>query len=357
MIELRKGKSEMVMFSVMRWWSEGLVKAWLSFERRMHNPAKFRLPAGERPLVLLSDDDSTVEPVVVFSQEGAEEVLGDFDLQRTRRSSIEILVPPAAILSRRLDPLPAESRQYVDGVVKHQLDAIFPWSSEDVVYAASVDDREDGRIDVTVHATAGSTISEALSAARRCEAAEIFVCGIDERGGAVRIPVPGASSEGKRIETIRTAARYAIIALLIVMAGIASWNVLARWSLNSDIDAVDQLISERRATLARAANANGRAGDESLESRKQKSPVVVVAIEELSKALPDDTYLTDLSFEGGSLRISGLSRRAEELVNLLEESGRFERTTYSAPITRMSGGGADRFSIETVVASRKRAVQ
>jgi general secretion pathway protein L len=75
----------------------------------------------------------------------------------------------------------------------------------------------------------------------------------------------------------------------------------------------------------------------------------VLALEALSKILPDQTYVTELRVEGNKLRLTGVTRDAPALIELIEQSGRFTRATFFAPTTRSSSDTGDRFHIEAII--------
>ena len=72
----------------------------------------------------------------------------------------------------------------------------------------------------------------------------------------------------------------------------------------------------------------------------------VLAIEELSRILPDHTYVTELRIEGNKLRLVGITRDAPSLIGLIEQSARFSRATFFAPTTRLPSDQGERFHIE-----------
>ena len=75
----------------------------------------------------------------------------------------------------------------------------------------------------------------------------------------------------------------------------------------------------------------------------------MLALEALSKILPDQTYVTELRVEGNKLRLTGITRDAPALIELIEQSGRFTRATFFAPTTRSSSDTGDRFHIEAII--------
>jgi general secretion pathway protein L len=335
------------------WWSEGLAAGLAGLAKVIRRPRRFQLHRDAQSFLLHAVKESGPQAIIRIPDSPDGGLPADI-LQQTRGSVMEIVVPSAAILERRLD-LPGESRPYVENVVRHQIETLFPWRAADVIHTTLIQDRQDGQLDVAVRATSQSAIAPALATATACGAGEVIIVG--EGGGeqgapAPRIPVAAGPAGQGRSDPSRTIARYAIAALLVLTVGMLGWTTYVGWSLEADIALLDRAIADRRAVLKRASDARSRAGGSSLEIKKQQSVVAVAALDALSSILPDDTYLTDLTLDAGRLRMSGLSGRATELVPLLEGSGNFKNASFYAPMTRMPGRSADRFSIEAVVVPR-----
>ena len=72
----------------------------------------------------------------------------------------------------------------------------------------------------------------------------------------------------------------------------------------------------------------------------------MIALEVLSKIIPDNTYLTEMRIEDNKLRLSGVSLDAPALIRLIEQSRHFSRATFFAPTTRSTSDPGDRFNIE-----------
>jgi general secretion pathway protein L len=332
-------------------WIEGLVAACMIMGAWLRPRGRFQLRATSGPLELSSVGQSPPEALLAFDERQPGQVPEKI-LQQTRGATIEILVPKDAILRQKLDGLPAESFPYVEQVVLHQLETHFPWRADDVLHSIRVEKRTDGTLDVTVWATARSAIAPALAAAHACHASEIRVIGYGNEDDAPAGGIVAAvgSKNQSRLNRTRQIARYAVITLFVVAAGVVGWTVFASWSLSNDIAALDLEIADRRAILKRIAEGVGGGQSHGLEAKKNLAPVAVVVLDELSVLLPDSTYLTELSLDAGRLRITGVSANAAELVPLLEGSGYFTNAAFYAPTTRLTGGATDRFSIEAIVA-------
>jgi len=332
-------------------WIEGLVAACMLIGARLRPRGRFRLRGISGPLVLSSVDQSPSEALSSFDESQPVRIPEKI-LQQTRGAIVEIVVPKDAILQQKIDGLPAESFPYVEQVVLHQLETLFPWRANDVLHSTRVEKRTDGMLDVTVWATARSAIAPALAAAQACGAGEIRVIGDGDDAPTGGIVAAVGSENRTRLDRAHKIVRYAVIALLAVAAGVVGWTIFASWSLSSDVAALDVEIADRRAILKRIAENSRGSQSHGLEAKKNLAPLAVVVLDELSALLPVSTYLTEWSLDAGRLRITGVSADAAELVPLLEGSGHFKNAVFYAPTTRLTGGATDRFSIEATVVPR-----
>ncbi len=82
----------------------------------------------------------------------------------------------------------------------------------------------------------------------------------------------------------------------------------------------------------------------------QRSEASVAAIwDELSRILPDDTYLGDLRIAEGKVLLSGFSADAPKLVRLIGESRLFDQVSLVGAIAPKAGEGKDQFKLSAVV--------
>jgi general secretion pathway protein L len=277
-----------------------------------------------------------------------------------RHRDVDIVLAPEEVLVRTLDPLPGESRQYLDSIVQHQLERVAPWRTDDVLHSYRVAPAERGndRVVVTVIATARSMHERLLEAVRRLQPREVRLLSRDETlGGAVPIPVDRGVAAAAQQVRLRRGVIAALAMLLLAVIGGAGFLGWSWYVTNSEVETASAAVTAQRHKLV-AARGTTPAGDQDLKSmieRRAHTPYVVLALDALSEALPDDTFLTELRLSEGRMRMTGISRNVAGLVPLIEESQAFAEATFFAPTTRLPAGQGDRFHLETKLMPAEKA--
>ena len=87
-----------------------------------------------------------------------------------------------------------------------------------------------------------------------------------------------------------------------------------------------------------------------LRERKRSAATVTAALDELTRVLPDRTWLYELRLNNGELGISGYSSAASEVIALIEDSPRFREVKFRSPVTRDTRLGLERFNLSATVA-------
>ena len=330
------------------WLADGLVEAWTTVEDRLWPRQRILLvrsaggyalqrPDGQRLAEGLPLDGSANLPANVA--------------ELVKDSDIDVVLPADELLVRTLDPLPAQSKPYLDGIVRHQLERLTPWRANDVLhsYQAVRGGAEDSRLVVTLAATARSLhrrLLESLAALQPRSTRLVYREA--DAGKDVAIEVTGNAGAAGREQRVRRAIRLgsaALAALSLVAIALLTW---AWHSTESTRAAVERDVADLRAKLAASGPAvpSGDRDVEAIFNRRLNSPVSVLAVEALSESLPDDTFLTEMRISEGRVRLSGVSRSVSRLVPLLEASPSFADATFFAPTTRLPNNQGDRFHLD-----------
>lgn len=86
-----------------------------------------------------------------------------------------------------------------------------------------------------------------------------------------------------------------------------------------------------------------------LQERKRDEPVLVDMLEELSRVIPDNTWLNGMQYKDRRIVIQGQSPSASSLIALIEASDYFKNTSFVSPVTKDTSNGLERFQIASDV--------
>lgn len=268
-----------------------------------------------------------------------------------RGSDVEVVLRPSHFLVRSLE-LPKRAGEFLDGIVRSQIDRLTPWKATEAVFGWTPPvEAPDERISLMVVATARARIEPYVQALSGLGASSIMVSMLPEveieNAGPIRVFAQGSHSA---LGVFRV--RHW---LMVVLAGLAVATSLAATTaqfvgndLQTQTHDVNRRISERRTALIKSRNATGGAttAQQALDRRKNENAASVIVLEALSQVLPDHTYVTELRVEGGKVQVIGVTRDAPSLVRLMEDAPHFTRATFFAPTTRSPGDSGERFHIE-----------
>jgi general secretion pathway protein L len=253
---------------------------------------------------------------------------------------------------RTLDPLPPDSRPYLDNIVRHQLERLVPWRAENVLHgrsAAPVGPRDE-RLVVTVWATARSLHEPVLSAldALHPRKLRLVYQDVPQAGGEAVIDIDSGGRNADRLRRIRQVAIAAVV--IVLLAGGAAFAVLGYSWMNADeaIAANEQTVAGlRRQVAMRGGNPAGDRDLAAILARRRAQPLAAEAIDAMAAALPDDTWLTELQIAEGQIRVSGVSQSVAELVPLVQAAPVLAEAAFYAPTTRLPDGSGDRFHLQS----------
>jgi general secretion pathway protein L len=140
-----------------------------------------------------------------------------------------------------------------------------------------------------------------------------------------------------------------VLAASVVM-GLATF-IHAQWRYGSSAAQLDAEIEALSAEVkvVRALSEERRRRVEQIQSvRAQREQAVPLAsiLDELTRLVPDDSWISDLAIEGTEVSFSGISPSAAGLISTLDASPLFSGPTFTAPVTKSPDAqGGERFAI------------
>jgi general secretion pathway protein L len=316
----------------------------------------------QRHIQFVGSDDNSITARVIAAGKGVvlpetsfrlidgriEPALSEAWRTALQSSHISILMRPDHFLVRTVD-FPKAAVDFIDGMVRAQIDRLTPWPADQVVFGITPPQQmANERIALAVAATSRQKIEPLLKVAVAVDAA--IVTGLLEvkEGNQAGEPVKIFEQRLKSAMSIAIDLPQLLRRMLFggVVAAAASFAVAAYvgGALDSRQQDLQRAIAQRRAALR--VNQTGGSAEMLLAKRKQASASSVMVLEAISRVLPDSTYVTELRVEGDKVQVIGLTQDAPSLVKLMEQSPQFTRATFFAPTTREQNESGERFHIE-----------
>jgi general secretion pathway protein L len=273
-----------------------------------------------------------------------------------RGSQFEVFLRSSRFLFRPLD-LPKRAADFLDAMVRSQIDRLTPWTANDAAFSWTAPvETSNERINLMVIAAPKSKMNPLIRLAEYCGAGSVALYAAPQSSypstdGRPAV-VGGTKVFEKRMRGSLDVARVRRIltAVLLTTAISATLSVGIASVVGSRLDEQQRQlsgkVSERRAAMRSKLATSDDSAQGLLVRRKHATPSNVMVLDELSRILPDNTYVTELRIEKDKLQVVGVTQDAPSLVKLMEQSPHFARATFFAPTTRSAEDLGERFHIE-----------
>jgi general secretion pathway protein L len=337
-------------------WIDCVADALTALRRRFSTSHTLHLVEGsDSAFTALSADGAPQqdEPARVRIVDGAlVGVLPEAFRAQAPGNCIEVVLQPSRFMFRPLE-LPHRAAEYLDGIVRSQIDRLTPWPAEDAAFGWSgPSEIANDRIVVTVAATARASIVPLVQSLAGLGAGSIAISTLppDQPAGATSIKV--FEQKGRAALQIQRL-RRALVAVLLVAALAAALayavDGIVGGSLQARQDDVVRKIAADQASIRARIGGGGDSARAGLERRKEQTPSSVIVLEALSRIFPDDTYVTELRIAGNKMQVVGITRDAPSLIRLIAQSSYFTQASFFAPTTRSPSQRGENFHIEAQI--------
>jgi len=339
------------------WWT-GVLLGMLPGEiRRRILPGAIRLyldwEDGE-VVASMGTAESHREVARYATRAGAQEPDKDHHFRIGRARNIVFCLPRDKVLLKQFT-LPLAAEENLREVLGFELDRETPFTAEQVYYDAIVLERRPREHTLALQLIL--TPRQALDAML----ARIGNLGFQPQQVTVRdtvgnplianlLPPQERGRSTDKVKYINLA--LGTVALLLLIAVVSLPLVHKARVIHTLESAVD--IATEKADLAsklREKVDQLNKGSRFLVDKKQSTPLRVGTVAELTRILPDDTWVTRLDIKGSEVQIQGQSASAAALIPLLESSPELHNARFRSPVTQTRHAKTkERFhlSVETV---------
>ena len=241
---------------------------------------------------------------------------------------------------------PARAAPFLGRMLQAQIDRLTPWPAEACAFGWSDVRISDDKLSALLAACPRATLTRLTSPLRLAEAADISIGTRAPNGSEIIVQHSGASA--RTSERLKLGFAAALAGAGLIAAGSSLYTAWAGAHLEAALaDAQHELAALRTGSGEAKANSDPLLVVlDSVKARKNSEPAMVILLEELSKNLPDNSYLTGLHLEGDKIRLIGISADAPALVAALEHSPLLSEAHFYAPTLRSQDDSRDHFQLE-----------
>ena len=256
---------------------------------------------------------------------------------------------------RHVITLPLAAEENLQEVVSFELERLTPFRAADVYFAARLVRRDAARqrleVDLTVAPRA--VVEEALQALAQLgltpDLVEVAAADPAEPPSGNLLPAPRQLGE-------RRALRRPAVVLAALATGLATVAVaLPLQRAHTTAQALASQLEDAKALAADGVRLQKeierlRADGQFLINRKRQSATVSEVLNEITRLLPDDTWLMELQVNGADIRIDGESPAASALIGLMEQTPLFRDAAFGSPVMQDAASGREHFQIGARIA-------
>jgi len=342
--------------SFWRWWSGELVELL---------PEKLQKAIAQRQQKLYVELDNDKLLLSLGNHAAQREILRlpfdsahpeDEDIPREVQQTI-LLLPDDKVLARRIT-LPAAAEENLREVLGFEMDLHTPFEASEVYYDYTVVGRDSNRQQVTVDLVyaprdAVDTLVDGTSTLGM--KTDIVTC--RRRDNANLQPVnllPQEKRRAKRLDVKSLNLALTVLLAVLVVAAITIPIVQKNRAIEALEAQVQAAAAEAREGAALRQDLEKMAeASQFLVAKKASDVMIVELIDEVSRILPDHTWIARLDLSGTELQIQGQSAASSSLIRIIESSPWFENVRFASPVVQIAGTDNDRVHIVATVARKR----
>jgi general secretion pathway protein L len=261
--------------------------------------------------------------------------------------SVELRLPRSEALCKPLE-LPLGAARNLADILRFELDRQSPLEPERVYFDHRIlrHDKVANKLVVELRIVKRDAVDRAVALCRSLGVEPVSLdFGPNERAFDLAAVLGGARRSSGGWRWRRSTAALAILSAVFATAtGYVEW-ARERQAL-SDVDArlVRAKADAQEATRLRK-EVEALAARTELLTREKAKPLRVTLLSDITRLLPDGTWLSQLEIHGTSIRMRGYSPAASQLLAVFDGSPLFTSTRFEAPVTQGPRPGLERFDL------------
>jgi len=262
--------------------------------------------------------------------------------------SVVLLLPPGQILCSTIT-LPAATEENLREVLTFEMDRQTPFTADQVYFDSVIRDRSaQGRtIDIELIVSPRDRLDKLLASLSELDLAPDVVSARRDASSMydVNLLPPGKrQSRPAALDRLNLGLGIACVILLVVAIAVP---VIQKQQSIRDLEPQVAAAMDAAREGARLRDNIERIVESSriLVDKKRSAPMVMQFIDEMTRVIPDGTWISQLNIQGREIQVQGQSPAAASLIGLIEESASFTNPQFRSPVTQVPRSNLERFHL------------
>lgn len=276
------------------------------------------------------------------------------ELQHQSGGQVVIRLQPDQVLPLSFS-LPLEAETNLDEVLGYELGRHAPFKIEQVYYGYTIAERRNAekKIWLSVTVVPRKQVDPLLEKVRHWGLNPVAVTAVVpgeaadaqcRTGGLNLLP---QAQRGHGGGTTNMAVRVLVLTACLLCVLVGGYPLLMQRmhiaELQQEVSAVKKMAVSVQSMQQEMERLAGEAAF--VDEKKNRYPEVLAVLKELTRLLPDDTWLERFEMKEERIRIQGMSEDASPLIELLENSPLMQNVSFDSPIVKDTRTERFRFQI------------
>jgi general secretion pathway protein L len=249
-------------------------------------------------------------------------------------------LPPGCVLTRQV-ALPLAAARQLHTVMRFEMDRLTPFAPDELYWGISgvTPDRAHGKLRLQLAFVLRDPVDRLCQALAR---QLLFPGFIEAPGGRIALQ---ADAPRRRWLT----AALPLLCGLLALACLATPLLRQQMAMTKATNTIAAQAPAAQTALALRQQLSTAAFGRIAIAQAQQEGDALHVLAQLTDALPDGTWLDDLTLKSGTVNLDGQSANAAALIGRLSAAPGLRDPSFTAPVTRTADGKSDQFSLQASI--------
>ena len=263
-----------------------------------------------------------------------------------RPAAVVLCLPPQQVLRKTLN-LPLATEENLRQVLAFEMDRHTPFKAEQVYFDYRAV-RADQHLQVSLLVAPRVAVDQALRQLASW-GLEVDTLRVDDAANEELFPNVLALGQRQTGQTKRLSQPEAALAAgAALLLGIAL--ILPIWQKRETVLALHPVVAKAHEQAEKAENLRRQlegmlAEYNYLLNKKREVPPVVAVLDDLTRVLPNDSWVQQFDLKGKEVQVQGETASSSKLVALVEQSKTLHGASFKAPLTKGMSENSERFHL------------